>query len=75
MAAGLEAVWGKRPVFYRVGGSVPVVGDMQRALGVDSVLTGFGLPDDAIHSPNEKMHLPTWRKGTAALIHMLYNLA
>jgi acetylornithine deacetylase/succinyl-diaminopimelate desuccinylase-like protein len=75
MAAALETVWGTRPVFYRVGGSVPVVGDMQRVLGVDSVLTGFGLPDDAIHSPNEKMHLPTWRKGTAALIHMIYNLA
>jgi acetylornithine deacetylase/succinyl-diaminopimelate desuccinylase-like protein len=75
ISEALETVWGTRPVFNRVGGSVPIVGDMQRILGVDSVLTGFGLPDDAIHSPNEKLHLPTWRKGTQAFIHMLFNLA
>ena len=46
---------------------------MQEILGVDSVLTGFGLPDDNIHSPNEKLHLPTWNKGIEALIHTLFN--
>jgi len=71
----LETVWGVRPVFKRDGGSIPVVSDMQHYLGIDSVLTGFGLPDDNIHSPNEKLHLPTWKKGIDALINFFFNLA
>ena len=70
----LETVWGARPYFRREGGSIPVVGDMQKLLGFDSVLTGFGLPDDNLHAPNEKLHLPTWYKGTEALIHFFFNL-
>ncbi len=73
MVRGLEAAWGTAPLYKREGGSVPIVGDMQRLLGVESVLTGFGLPDDAIHAPNEKLHLPTWYKGIDALIHFFYN--
>jgi acetylornithine deacetylase/succinyl-diaminopimelate desuccinylase-like protein len=69
-----ETVWGKRPVFRREGGSVPVVADMQEILGVDSVLSGFGLTDDNIHGPNEKLHLPTWYRGIDTLIHFVYNL-
>ncbi len=69
----LKTVWGKDPVYKREGGSVPVVADMQEYLGIDSVLTGFGLPDDNVHSPNEKLHLPTWEKGVLALIHFFYN--
>jgi acetylornithine deacetylase/succinyl-diaminopimelate desuccinylase-like protein len=69
-----EAVWGKKPVFRREGGSVPVVSDMQQILGVDSVLSGFGLTDDNIHGPNEKLHLPTWYRGIDTLIHFVYNL-
>lgn len=68
-----EEVWGIKPVLKREGGSVPVVADMQKHLGIDSVLTGFGLPDDRIHSPNEKLDLPTWHKGVRALIHFFYN--
>lgn len=74
MIQALEQVWGKPPVFKREGGSVPVVADMQQILGIDSVLTGFGLPDDNIHSPNEKLHLPTWKKGIDALINFLMNI-
>lgn len=70
----LEKVWGKTPLFKREGGSVPVVLDMQKLLGIDSVLTGFGLPDDNLHAPNEKLHLPTWYLGINALIHFFYNL-
>lgn len=73
-AKALEQVWGTRPVYKREGGSIPVVGDMQRILGIESVLTGFGLPDDNIHAPNEKLHLPTWYKGIEALINFFYNL-
>jgi len=74
MADGMQAVWGKRPLFKREGGSVPIVGMMQRDLGFDSVLTGFGLPDDNVHAPNEKLHLPTWYKGIEALVHFFFNL-
>jgi acetylornithine deacetylase/succinyl-diaminopimelate desuccinylase-like protein len=70
----LETVWGKKPLFKREGGSVPVVGQMQRLLGVESVLGGFGLPDDNLHAPNEKQHLPTWYRGIEAYIHFFFNL-
>ena len=64
----LEETWGKRPVFKREGGSVPVVSQMQRILGVESVLTGFGLLNDGAHAPNEKLHLPTYYKGIDTFI-------
>ena len=67
----LEAVWGKRPVFDRTGGSIPVVGLIQDLLGVDSLLLGFGLPDDNLHAPNEKQNLPNLFKGIEATIHFL----
>lgn len=75
LARALQSVWGKTPVFKREGGSIPVVSAMQRILGVDSVLTGFGLPGDNIHAPNEHLHLNTWYRGIDALIHFLFNLA
>jgi acetylornithine deacetylase/succinyl-diaminopimelate desuccinylase-like protein len=74
LATALEAVWGTRPVFKREGGSVPVVVSVQEILGAPSVMTGFGLPDDNIHAPNEKLHLPTWERGMDALIHFFFNL-
>ncbi|HMS00067.1 MAG TPA: dipeptidase [Anaerolineales bacterium] len=74
MAQGLEQAWGKRPLFKREGGSIGVVVQLQEYVGADSVLTGFGLPEDNAHSPNEKLHLPTWRKGIDALVHTIYNL-
>lgn len=74
IARGLEQTWGRRPYFKREGGSIGVVVQLQKYVGVESVLTGFGLPDDNAHSPNEKLHLPTWRKGIDAFIHSIYNL-
>jgi len=74
LSRALETVWGRRPVFSRMGGSVPVVAQMQALMGIESVLTGFGLPDDNLHAPNEKLHLPTWYRGIEALIHFFYNL-
>ncbi|MFH1446275.1 MAG: M20/M25/M40 family metallo-hydrolase, partial [Chloroflexota bacterium] len=64
----LEASWGKPVAYKREGGSIPVATSMKEILGVDSILTGFGLPDDHIHSPNERLHLPTWKRGIKALI-------
>ncbi len=74
MSKAMEQTWGKRPLFKREGGSIGVVVQLQKYIGVDSVLTGFGLPDDNQHSPNEKLHLPTWYKGIDAFIHFFYNL-
>jgi acetylornithine deacetylase/succinyl-diaminopimelate desuccinylase-like protein len=74
LVIALETVWGVRPTFKREGGSVPVVADLQRLLGVDSVNSGFGLPDDNLHGPNEKLHLPTFYKGIDALIYFFFNL-
>lgn len=74
MERALETVWGKRPFFRREGGSIPVVGQMQTILGIESVICGFGLPDDNVHAPNEKQHLPTWYRGIETLVHFLLNL-
>ncbi len=74
LAQSMESVWGKAPLYKREGGSIPVVLDMQKILGIDTVLTGFGLPDDNLHAPNEKLHLPTWYRGIDTLIHFFYNL-
>lgn len=73
LAKALETVWGKRPYFKREGGSIGSVVLLQKYVGADSLLTGFGLPDDNAHSPNEHLHLPTWYKGIEAFTHFFYN--
>lgn len=73
LAKALESVWGMKPLFKREGGSIGVVVQLQQHIGAESVLTGFGLPEDNVHSPNERLHLPTWRKGIDALIHFFFN--
>jgi acetylornithine deacetylase/succinyl-diaminopimelate desuccinylase-like protein len=70
----LQTVFGVEPVLTREGGSVPVVGLLKKLLSVDSVLLGFGLPDDNLHAPNEKLHLPTWRRGIEAYARFFFNL-
>jgi acetylornithine deacetylase/succinyl-diaminopimelate desuccinylase-like protein len=70
----LETVWGVPPLYRPEGGSVPVVVQLQQILGIESVNCGFSLPDDNLHSPNEKLDLPTWYKGIDALIHFFNNL-
>lgn len=55
--------FGAYPVFLRSGGSIPVVNAFQQHLGIPAVLMGFGLPDDRIHAPNEKFHLPNFYRG------------
>lgn len=74
LETAMQTVWGVRPYFKREGGSIPVVGQMQSILGIESVLTGFGLPDDNLHAPNEKVHLPTWVRGIDTLINFFFNL-
>ena len=74
-ADALEATWGQRPVFRLEGGSVPVVSLVQDKLGVDSVLMGFGLPDDNLHAPNEKFNLTNFYRGIDAYIRFFGGVA
>ena len=74
MAQAMETVWGVRPLFRREGGSIPVVALLQNAIGAESVLFGSSLPEDNVHAPNERLHLPTWYKTIDAIIHFFYNL-
>ena len=74
MAQAMETVWGVRPSFKREGGSIPVVSMLQNAIGAESILFGFSLPEDSVHAPNERLHLPTWYKAVDAIIHFFYNL-
>ncbi len=62
-AEAFEEIYGKEPLFTREGGSIPIVADFQKILGAQSILMGFGLNSDAIHSPNEKLSLKDFYRG------------
>lgn len=66
-AKALEATFGRPTIYMRSGGSIPIVGSFARHLGIPSVLMGFGLPDDNLHAPNEKFHLPNFYRGIEAV--------
>lgn len=66
--AALKEVWGEETVFIRSGGSIPIVGDFERHLRIPSVMMGFGLPDDNLHAPNEKFHIPNFYRGIESII-------
>jgi acetylornithine deacetylase/succinyl-diaminopimelate desuccinylase-like protein len=74
-AFACRKAFGRAPVFLRSGGTIPVVHTFQKILGIPTVLMGFGLPDDHIHAPNEKFHLPNFANGIAASIWFLATLA
>lgn len=74
LSRAMQAVWNRDPIFKREGGSVPVVTQFQEILGVETVNTGFAMPDDNMHSPNEKLHLPTFYRGIDTFIHFFFNL-
>ncbi len=73
--SGLSAIYGKDAVLIGSGGSVPVVGWMQDLLGLESIMLGFGLEDDRIHSPNEKFELRCLKNGILSHAAILARMA
>lgn len=74
-ARAIERGFGKRPVFIREGGSIPIVNSFQRELGADTLLLGWGLDDDNTHSPNEKFSLADFHRGIAASAYLWQELS
>jgi len=66
-AEAMEQVFKKKTVYMRSGGSIPIAGLLHEELGLPVVMMGFGLPDDNLHAPNEKFHLPNFYRGIEAM--------
>lgn len=69
------AAAGAKPIFIKSGGSIPVVGLLKEVAGLDTILMGFGLDDDRVHSPNEKFELACWRLGCQAHTRLIAEFA
>jgi acetylornithine deacetylase/succinyl-diaminopimelate desuccinylase-like protein len=68
-ARAFRAILGRETVFIRSGGSIPIVGDFATHLGIPTILMGFGLPDDGLHSPNEKYKISNYYAGMMTIAH------
>ena len=73
-AAAYKATFGVEPVYTREGGSIPVVGLVQKVLGVPVLLMGFGLPGDNLHAPNENLTLSMFHQGIQTMLHFYEKL-
>ena len=70
-AEAMKQVFGRETVYIRSGGSIPIVAAFDEFMGMPSVMMGFGLPDDNLHAPNEKLHLPNFFRGIEAVARYL----
>jgi acetylornithine deacetylase/succinyl-diaminopimelate desuccinylase-like protein len=68
-AKAFSDIYGKPTVFTRSGGSIPIVGDFANHVGIPTILMGFGLPDDGLHSPNEKYCIRNYFDGIRTIAH------
>ncbi len=73
--SALKSAFGAEPILMREGGSIPIVNDFKKILGVDTLLLGLGLPDDNAHSPNEKFDLDCFAKGQLMAAYLWQELA
>ena len=71
----LHDVFKKDTVYIRSGGSIPIVTDFENVLQIPSVMMGLGLPDDNLHAPNEKFHIPNFYRGIESIINFFHRLA
>ena len=72
--AALEKGFGKKPLYQREGGSIPIVVQFKKLLGLDTVLLGFGLPDENAHSPNEFLSIDNFYGGIKTSVHFFNEL-
>jgi acetylornithine deacetylase/succinyl-diaminopimelate desuccinylase-like protein len=73
--AALAAEWGRKTLTVGEGGSIPIVADFKNVLGMDTIMVGFALDDDRVHSPNEKYDLTSFHKGTRSWARILAAMA
>jgi acetylornithine deacetylase/succinyl-diaminopimelate desuccinylase-like protein len=71
----VSEVWGRPPLFLREGGSVPIIADIKRKTGLDSVMFGLFLPEDNLHAPNESFNLDVMKKGIETTRRLFADLA
>ena len=71
----LHEVFHKDTVYIRSGGSIPIVSDFENELNIPTVMMGMGLPDDNLHAPNEKFHIPNFYRGIEAIIRFFTIIA
>ena len=71
----LKSAFGRDPILMREGGSIPIVTEFKQILKADTLLLGLGLPNDNIHSPNEKVSLTALKKGMEMSAHLWQELA
>ena len=71
---GFYKAFGQKPVGVRRGGSIPIIANFEKILGIKTILMGFGLEDDAIHSPDENFDIDIFRKGIEAIVEFYKNL-
>lgn len=75
METAVKDVWGHAPIYLREGGSVPIIADIKRVTGLDSILFGLFLPEDNLHAPNESFNLDIMKRGTATTKRVMTDLA